>query len=252
MKNDFRRSIIVAAVKLADKLAREERRVDVKQKILATKDACEYLMKTTGTVSVPAVVSWIGRNRPEAVIAKQSFYNKNGQGQYAAYRQVFDAFAKPDIHPDVAAVKSSDVFPVPDMSPSMAKLFTEAELASISDAQLRYKIRTLISRASALQVQNTQLRRIGDQAKVDPHSGTLLSAPEKETSLTEDDIATIRSFLDSATRRSGTVFFDEDGAMVISIPASPKSSNRTVTDPLFKDALEKIVGKSSDAKIERL
>lgn len=252
MASEFRRSQIEAAANFASEQIALEKRSNIRGKLQATKDACEFLVRNSASVTIAGVITWISQNKPGYMISKQTFYNKDPDGKHSLYRQILDRYADTSTA-HFSKISSDTVIEDEDGDMGFLSNFISLEeLASIQDQQLRYKVRLLLERSSAIQKQNIRLRKIGSFAKIGLDGSLPAQAPASDLTITEEEKDAVIELLDNSDKRNSVLSFDEDGALVIDVAASPKRTTRTVTGPFLKDLLEKIVGRSLKGKTERL
>lgn len=252
MANEFRRSQIEAAKNFASEQIFLEKRASIRGKLQATKDACEFLIRNSASVTITGVITWISQNKSGCMISKQTFYNKDADGKHSLYRQILDRYADTSTA-HFSKISSDTVLDDGDSDVAgLSNFITIQELASIQDQQLRYKVRLLLERSSAMQKQNIRLRKIGNFSKIGLDGSQPTQAQASDLNITDEEKDAIIELLENSNKKNSVLSFDEDGALVIDVAPSQKRTTRTVTGPFLKNVLEKIVGRTLRRKTENL
>lgn len=157
MASTQRQQLINNAQTLSEKLAAEARS-DVSAKTLKVDEACRNILLNGGLFSMKSVRAWLSTN-VGLTIAPQTLMNKRldkltGEKVHSPFRLIIDKYSE---------IQSISSFSLPKEERVMnlgSVVMSEAELASFSDHQVRYKAQLLAGRVRNLETQLNQLRTI--------------------------------------------------------------------------------------------
>ncbi|UWP88443.1 hypothetical protein [Aliiroseovarius crassostreae] len=249
MTSTQHQQLINNARKFSEKLAAEARS-DVSTKILKVDEACRNIMSNGGLVSMKSVRAWLSTN-VGLTIAPQTLMNKRqdkltGEKVHSPFRVIIDKYC------EIQSISSSSPFKEKRAQNLGSVVMSEAELASIPDHQVRYKVQLLAGRVRNLETQLNQLRTISklptlprntlcDEAQRGHEEGVDAVSNSTNQALHEAEIAALAEFLKpNALKRRG-LGFDDLGRLNVTHPANRKRKTVPISSPELRTALEKIL-----------
>lgn len=199
-------------------------------------------------MDIKSVRGWLATHEPGSIVEKQTFYNKRfnpktGRNEHAAYRLLVEKYA------EVHEVKFNAMRQTQkDRIASTSVLFTDEEILSVEDFQVRYKIQLMQGKLRSLMNQLNSIRRIENMPLISSQvtkrntlgneTDSPISPENLSVALEEFEVDAVVDFLSADSLRNRRLSFDEVGAL--SIQHSPRKISSSASKPFLRDALEKI------------
>ena len=225
-------------------------RSDVKVKLKAVDAACQSILESGGTVTINSVRSWLATNTGIQV-AYSTLVNSrtdNNTGEKIKYpaRQIIDKYKEVQEF-KISGVRKKQAhrnFSTPD--------FSEAELLSIEDHQVRYKVQLLSARVRNLNKQLNAVREIRNLPLVSTSmlsqnllkkdaDGSALAVEGTDLTIDEQELDALADFLKPGALKRRQMKFDDDGILQIESPPSRKRTTIQGSRGFFEQALRKIL-----------
>ncbi len=229
--------------KLYGELLENATREQVKTTLKSIHDICGKMVGVNASPSVPAVVKALASQG--FIVSERSIYNRRGGKN--PYPLLIDAWVKVAHGKKVGieAVVKANNESLHDTGIKVNgpnSIFTEDDLMKISDPVLRYKISVLYGQMTSLTKQNAALRELRGLPAVYPDhiaqpSDRKIEAKPNLPSpqLNSLDVEILTNLLDG---QGGQFYFDDEGTLYAGRPIRTRTA---LSDPGFKDALEKLL-----------
>lgn len=225
-------------------------RSDVATKLSKVDEACRVIIKNGGLVSMPSVRAHLSTNYG-ITIAAQTLSNKTldkrtGQKTHSPLRQVIDKYSEVqrllEKKPGRTEAKRS----------MGSALLSDAELASIEDHQVRYKVQLLVGRVRNLSAQLNEARAIQNLPTIPAAAfpeGFLagnqdappLLGSGANLALDEDELEALEDFVKQTSMRRRALDFDELGTLRVTLRPTKEGKTVALSKPELQSALEKIL-----------
>jgi hypothetical protein len=228
-------------VELYERLFENSTKKQVKNNLKLIHEVCGKIVAANASPSVPSVVKALANNG--TILSSRSIYNRrSGQNPYPILIDAWIEVAQAKKLGIEARIHDSgrESLPHADIKSNNSNSFvTEDDLMKISDPVLRYKISVLYGQMNSLKKQNMALREMRELPVIQPEANVRGSIEQQgsspETKLSSLDVEILSNFLDG---QNGLFYFDDEGILYA---AKGIRTHSSVSDPGFKDAIEKLL-----------
>lgn len=209
-----------------DKLLRETTSHTKKTKIKAVYETCRKIIESGATPSISLLVKHLVQNGFS--ISTQTLYNK--QSGNNPYRQIFDLWL------EISQIKSYSKNIKIKPSGYSEEILNDADLKSIADPVLRYRISLMFGELMALKKQNDMLRDIREM----PPITALVDDTHNDKHVTEEPDSYDLDIISRLVSNGVGLGWDDTGRL---IAVSPIRSGTVLSAEGLREALTKVLNK---------